>query len=89
MQGCPLGTTDIMLVHRTDCGMLTFTGAGMARQMESETGVRPPFEFGAFTNLANDVRSSLAGVNASPFIPHKQVRGFIYHVDTGLLEEVV
>jgi carbonic anhydrase len=84
-----LGTTEIMVVHHTDCGMLTFTDADMARQIESETGVRPPFEFGAFSNLAGDVRSSIARINASPFIPHKQVRGFIYDVGTGLLQEVV
>jgi carbonic anhydrase len=83
-----LGTTEIMLVHHTDCGMLTFTDADMARQIESETGVRPPFEFGAFSDLAGDVRISIARINASPFIPHKQVRGFIYNVGSGLLQEV-
>jgi carbonic anhydrase len=84
-----LGTSEIILVHHTDCGMLTFTDTDMARQMESETGVRPPFQFGAFTNLAENVRLSIGRINANPFIPHKQVRGFIYDVRTGLLEEVV
>jgi carbonic anhydrase len=84
-----LGTNEIILVHHTDCGMLTFTDTEMARQMESETGVQPPFQFGAFTDLADDIRVSIARINASPFIPHKQVRGFIYDVRTGLLEEVV
>ena len=84
-----LGTSEIILVHHTECGMLTFTDADMARQMESETGVRPPFQFGAFTDLADDIRVSITRINDSPFIPHKQVRGFIYDVRTGLLEEVV
>lgn len=83
-----LGTTEIILVHHTECGMLSFTDTELAAQIESETGVRPPFELGAFTNLTSDVRLSMSRINASPFIVHKQVRGFIYDVKTGALQEV-
>jgi carbonic anhydrase len=83
-----LGTTEIILVHHTDCGMLTFTDAELSSQIESETGMRPPFELGAFRDLGDDVRQSIARVVASPFIVHKQVRGFVYDVDGGVLSEV-
>lgn len=84
-----LGTREIMLVHHTHCGMMTFSDDGLKRQVEAETGIRPPFALEAFPGLEDDVRQSVARVLASPFIPYKDaVRGFVYDVDRGTLAEV-
>ena len=84
-----LGTSEIILIHHTDCGMLTFTDDGVKSQIESETGIRPQFALEAFTDLDEDVRQSIARVKASPFVPHKdRIRGFVYDVRTGRLNEV-
>jgi carbonic anhydrase len=85
-----LNTREIILVHHTDCGMLTFTDDGLKWQIEQEVGIRPPFAFEAFLDLERETRQSVARIRASPFIPHKDsVRGFIYDVRTGDLREVV
>jgi len=85
-----LGTEEVILVHHTDCGMLTFTGDDFARQVEKDTGIRPPWAAEAFSDLEADVRQSMARVHASPFIPRKDsVRGFVYDVATGGLNEVL
>jgi carbonic anhydrase len=84
-----LGTEDIILVHHTDCGMLTFTDEGFARQIQQDTGIRPPWAAEAFSDLDEDVRQSIARIKASPFVPKKHaVRGFVYDVKTGTLNEV-
>jgi carbonic anhydrase len=84
-----LGTTEVILIHHTDCGMLTFTDDEVKRQIEQDTGIRPPFALEAFSDLEGDVRQSIARIKASPFIPHKDgVRGFVYEVETGRLREV-
>lgn len=84
-----LGTREIMLVHHTDCGMQTFEDADLKRQIESETGLKPPFSLEAFPDVDADVRQSIARVKASPYVPHKdQVRGFVYQVESGDLREV-
>jgi len=84
-----LSTREIILVHHTDCGMLTFTEDGIKRQIQQEVGIRPPFAFEAFGDLESEVRQSVARIKASPFIPRKDsVRGFIYDVRTGDLREV-
>ena len=84
-----LGTTDIVLIHHTDCGMLTFTDDEVKRQIERDVGIRPPFSLEAFPDLDEDVRQSIARIKASPFIPRKaSVRGFVYDVRTGRLNEV-
>ncbi|HEY5656421.1 MAG TPA: carbonic anhydrase [Myxococcota bacterium] len=85
-----LGTREIMLIHHTDCGMLTFTDGELKDAVEKETGVRPPFALGAFSDLEEDVRNSIARIQASPFLVHKEtVRGFVYELDTGRLREVL
>jgi len=85
-----LGTREIMLIHHTDCGMLTFKDDALKAQIERETGIRPSFAFEAFENLEEDVRQSIRRIKASPFIPYKDnVRGFIYDVKTGRLREVL
>ena len=85
-----LGTRAIMLIHHTDCGMLTFTDDAIKQQILDETGFKPAFSLEAFPDLDADVRHSLARVQASPFIPHKDdVRGFVYDVTDGSLREVV
>jgi len=84
-----LGTKEIVLIHHTDCGMLTFKDDDVKSQIESETGIRPAFAFEAFSDLDDDVKQSIARIKSSPFIPHKSsVRGFVYDVRTGLLNEV-
>ena len=84
-----LGTKEIILIHHTDCGMLTFTDDDIKKKIEKETGIRPAFAFEAFTNLDEDVKQSIARIKASPFIPNKtSVRGFVYDVRTGKLAEV-
>ena len=84
-----LGTREIMLIHHTDCGMLTFTDAGLKESIEKDTGVRPPFEIHAFSDLEGDVRQSIARIKSSRFVVHKDaIRGFVYEVETGRLREV-
>ncbi|MET4920879.1 carbonic anhydrase [Streptomyces sp. PSRA5] len=84
-----LGTRKIILIHHTDCGMLSFTDDNFKRDIENETGIRPPWSPEAFTDLAEDVRQSIRRITVSPFIPHTDaVRGFIFDVATGQLEEV-
>jgi carbonic anhydrase len=84
-----LGTREIVLVHHTDCGMLTFTDEQLRRQVQAETGIRPAFALEAFPDLDEDVRQSIARIRASPFVPHKDaIRGFVYDVETGRLREV-
>ena len=84
-----LGTREIILIHHTDCGMLTFTDDAFRRSIEEETGIRPPWAAEAFGDLEGDVRQSVARIKASPFIPHKDaVRGFVFDVATGKLNEV-
>ena len=84
-----LGTQDIMLIHHTDCGMLTFGDDDFRRQVQEDTGMKPEWAAEAFDDLEADVRQSIARIKASPFIPSKQnIRGFVYDVQTGRLSEV-
>jgi carbonic anhydrase len=84
-----LGTTAIMLIHHTQCGMLGFTDEQFKGTIEADTGIRPPWAAEAFADLDGDVRQSIARIKASPFLPHtEQVRGFVFDVATGLLREV-
>ena len=84
-----LGTTEVILIHHTDCGMLTFKDDDVKAQIEQETGIRPSFALEAFPDVDADIRQSLARIQASPFIPNKNVRGFVYEVEKGSLREVV
>ena len=85
-----LGTKEIILIHHTDCGMLTFSDEEFHRQLHEETGVEPGWDAEAFADLEIDVRKAVARLEASPFIPEKgSIRGFVYDVHTGRLEEVV
>ena len=84
-----LGTREIVLLHHTDCGMLTFSDDEFKRSLLDETGIKPAWAVEAFDDLDEDVRQSLARIQASPFIPHKgSVRGFVYDVHTGTVREV-
>jgi carbonic anhydrase len=85
-----LGTTEIILVHHTDCVMLTFTDDGFKAAVQQDTGIKPPWSPESFPDLDGDVRQSIARITASPFVPHKEsVRGFVFDVATGKLSEVV
>jgi carbonic anhydrase len=84
-----LGTTEIVLIHHTDCGMLTFKDDALKSQIEEETGQRPPFALEAFSDAEDDVRQSVRRLKSSPFVPLKDsIRGFVYDVETGRLNEV-
>jgi carbonic anhydrase len=84
-----LGTEEIMLIHHTDCGMLTFADDDFRRQVQDDTGIKPEWAAETFVDLDEDVRQSIARIEASPFIPRKdQIRGFVYDVHTGRLREV-
>lgn len=85
-----LATTEIVLIHHTGCGMVTFSDDEVKAQIEADTGIRPSFALEAFPDADADIRQSIARIKASPFIPHKDsVRGFVYEVETGRLREVV
>jgi carbonic anhydrase len=84
-----LGTEEIILIHHTDCGMLTFLDDEFRRSIQDDTGIKPEWAAEAFPDLDEDVRQSIARINASPFIPRKEsVRGFVYDVSDGSLREV-
>jgi carbonic anhydrase len=84
-----LGTEEIILIHHTDCGMLTFTDDDFKKSIQDDTGIKPEWAAEAFPELDADVRQSIARIKASPFIPRKDsVRGFVYEVETGRLREV-
>jgi len=84
-----LGTEEIVLIHHTDCGMLTFTDDDFKGQIQEDTGIKPEWAAEAFADLDEDVRQSIARIKASPFVPNKDsVRGFVYEVETGKLREV-
>ena len=84
-----LGTEEIVLIHHTDCGMLTFTDDDFKRSVQDDTGIKPEWAAEAFPDLDEDVRQSIARIKASPFIPRKNVRGFVYQVEDGKLREVI
>ncbi len=84
-----LGTREIILIHHTECGMLTFTDDGFKRTIQDETGIKPAWSAEAFADLNEDVKQSIARINASPFVPHKEsIRGFVFDISTGKLNEV-
>jgi carbonic anhydrase len=84
-----LGTTEIVLIHHTECGMLTFRDDEVKDQIQADTGLRPPFALESFPDLDADLVQSIARIKASPFIPVRdRVRGFVYDVNTGRLREI-
>jgi carbonic anhydrase len=84
-----LGTEEIILIHHTGCGMLTFTDDEFRGSIEADTGIRPEWAAEAFADLEGNVRESIARIENSPFIPRKDsIRGFVYEVETGRLREV-
>ena len=84
-----LSTREIVLVHHTDCGMLTFRDDPLKDQILEDAGIRPPFALEAFPDPDDDVRQSMARLRSSPFLVHKdRIRGFVYEVETGRLREV-
>ena len=84
-----LGTEEIILIHHTDCGMLTLTDDEFKRSIEEETGIKPGWAVQSSGDIEQDVRQSIARIKASPFIPRKEsVRGFVYEVENGTLREI-
>ena len=85
-----LGTEEIILLHHTDCGMVTFKDDELKAAIETDTGLRPTFAMEAFPDVEEDVRQSIRRIEACPFIPvRNRVRGFVYDVETGRLNEVL
>jgi carbonic anhydrase len=85
-----LGTEEIILIHHTDCGMLTFSDDEFKRSIQDEVGIKPGWAAESFGDLDEDVRQSIARIKASPFLPHRDsIRGFVYDVTSGKLREVV
>jgi carbonic anhydrase len=84
-----LGTTEVVLLHHSDCGMLGLKEEPLYDQIQAETGVRPPFALGGFADLEDDVRRCISRIQAEPLIPSKAVRGFVYDVFSGRLREVI
>ena len=85
-----LGTREVVLIHHTDCGMMTFRDDDVKDDIQADTGLRPSFAMEAFGDLEGDVRQSIARIQSSPFIPAKdQIRGFVYDCATGRLNEVL
>jgi carbonic anhydrase len=84
-----LGTEEIIVIHHTDCGMLTFKDDDFKAQIQEDTGIKPTWSAEAFSDLEADVRQTVARIKTSPFIPNKDsIRGFVYEVETGRLREV-
>ncbi len=84
-----LGTQEVILIHHTDCGMLTFTDDDFKRSIQEDTGIKPAWAAEAFGDIDEDVRQSIRRVKASPFLPHTDsVRGFVFDVASGTLNEV-
>jgi len=83
-----LGTTEIALIHHSDCGMLTFRDEQLREQLAAEVGAKPLYAFQAFSDLAADVREGMKRIEEHPFLAHHEVRGFIFDVATGRLDEV-
>jgi carbonic anhydrase len=83
-----LGTEEIVLIHHTDCGMETFSDDAVKDQILADTGLRPSFALEAFPDAENDVKQTAARIKASPFVLRKNIRGFVYEVETGRLREV-
>lgn len=84
-----LGTKEVMLVHHTGCGMLTFKDDELKAQIERETGIRPPFALEAFSDLDADLRQSVNRIRLCPYLPYRdEVRGFVFDLQTGRLREV-
>lgn len=85
-----LGTTEIILIHHTDCGMLTFTDDDFKRSIQDEIGVKPSWSPESFPDVEEDVRQSLRRIESSPFITATtSLRGFVFDVATGKLNEVL
>jgi carbonic anhydrase len=83
-----LGTEEIILIHHTNCGMETFSDDSVKDQILTDTGLRPSFALEAFPKAEDDVKQTAARIQANPFVPHKNIRGFVYEVETGRLREV-
>jgi carbonic anhydrase len=83
-----LGTEEIVLIHHTDCGMETFSDDAVKDQIQQDTGLRPSFALEAFPRAEDDVKQTAARIRANPFVPRKNIRGFVYEVETGKLREV-
>ena len=85
-----LGTREIVLLHHTDCGLMKVTEDDFKAELEAEIGIKPWWALESFADPHADVLQSMRRLRMTPFIPHKDhIRGFVYNVSSGLLEEVI
>lgn len=84
-----LGTEEVLVLHHTDCGMVSFTNEDFKARLRDATGQEPSWDAKAFTDIDESVRESIRRIEESPFIPRKNVRGFVFDVKDGSLREVV
>jgi carbonic anhydrase len=83
-----LGTTSVMVIHHTRCGLESFDEETLQHELEVTFGVRPPFRLGAYRNVDDDVRATVKALRESPFLDDREIRGFVFDVDDGALREV-
>ena len=83
-----LGTFAVMVIHHTRCGLETFEEQALADEVEASVGVRPPFRLGAYRDVDDDVRSTLATLRESPFVDTTEIRGFVFDIEDGGMEEI-
>ena len=84
-----LGTREIVLLHHTDCGLMKVTEDDFKAELEAEIGIKPWWALESFADPHADVLQSIKRLQMTPFIPHEDhIRGFVYNVTSGLLEEV-
>lgn len=85
-----LGTQEIVLVHHTDCGLQHISEDEFKTKLESELGIKPWWALESFEDPYADVLQSMHRLHLTPFVEHKEyIRGFVYDVTTGKLNEVV
>jgi carbonic anhydrase len=84
-----LETRSVMVIHHTRCGLESFEEETLQEQIASALGTRPPFRLGAYVDVDEDVRATVATLRSSPFIDGTEIRGFVFDVDDGELREIV
>ena len=84
-----LNTREIILIHHTNCGLQQVNEDDFKHEIEAEVGVKPWWSVESFRDPYTDVGQSMVRLRLNPFVQHKDfIRGFVYDVETGILEEV-
>jgi carbonic anhydrase len=85
-----LGTTEVVVIGHTDCGMLTFTNEQLRQRLRDERGVDAEhLDFQPFPDVDERVRASVRRLRETPLLPEDYgVRGFVYEVESGRVRAV-